>query len=77
MELWEPGIKETVNQTNQTGRSETGQTGKGREPEARQTEWVGLAEWETETQSWLWTTVGVATVGETPSLTWEFVAKWG
>ena len=38
---------------------------------------AGQVEWETKTQSWLWTAVGVATAGETPSLTREFVGKWG
>ena len=72
------GIKETVNQMNRTSQKETGQTGGQREPAARwQTVWAELAEWETETQSWLRTTAGVAVVGETPSLTQEFVGKWG
>ena len=35
---------------------------------------VGLAEGKTETQSSLWT-MAVATVGETPSLTQEFIEK--
>ena len=49
-----------------------------REQVARwQTMWAGLAEWETEPQSSLWTTTaGVASVGETPSLTREFIEKW-
>ena len=38
---------------------------------------VGLAEGQTETQSSLWTTVGVAVVGETPRLTGGFIGKWG
>ena len=36
---------------------------------------AGLAKDETEPQSSLWTKVGVALVGETPSLTGEFVGK--
>ena len=35
----------------------------------------GLAEQETETQRGLWALSGVAVVGETPSLTPEFVGK--
>ena len=34
-----------------------------------QTMWAGMAEQETEAQGWLWTTAGVAMVGEPPSLT--------
>ena len=41
------GIKETVNQTKQTGKM----GGQGEPSVRRQTEWTGLAEWETETQS--------------------------
>ena len=61
------GIKETVNQTNQTGRREQ----KGGWTELGQG--GGLCRW-----GWLngklrlradWTTAGVATVGDTPSLT--------
>ena len=58
----------------------TAQWGEGwlRQPKTRWwTVGAGLVEQETETQSWLWTTVEVATVGDTPSLTWEFVGKWG
>ena len=38
--------------------------------------WAGLDEWETETQTSLWTTAGVANKGETPSLTGGFIGKW-
>ena len=59
------GIKETVNQPNQTGK-----TGGNREPSVRLgTVQAGLAEGESETQSRQWTMAGFATVGETPSLT--------
>ena len=67
------GIEGTIDQTNQTGK-----TGGWREPEARQqTEQAGLTEQETETQSSLWTTVGVAAVGETPSVTQDSLLESG
>ena len=85
------GIKETVSQTcrremmgkwadgeNLGQRSRPCGWGWLREfPAKCWTLWEGLTERETETQSWLWTTAGVATVGETPSCTWEFIGKWG
>ena len=40
----------------------------------RQAAWAGLAEGGTQIQSWLWATA-VAAVGETPSLTLEFLKK--
>ena len=41
----------------------------------QQAAWAGLAEGGTQIQSWLWATA-VAAVGETPSLTLEFIEKW-
>ena len=77
------GIKETVNQINHTGKRETremrktGQMGWWREPLARQrTTWVGLAERGMETQSWLWTMEGVATVEETPVSQESSLESW-
>ena len=65
------GIKGTIDQTNQTGK-----TGGWREPEARQqTVWVGLAKWETDselTADYGW---GVATVGESPNRPQKFIEK--
>ena len=56
------GIKETVNKNNQTCKK-----GGWRETAAKQLMvWAGLAEQETETQSWLWTMVGVATWEKLP-----------
>ena len=57
-------IKKKVNQPNQMVRTHDRQW----------TTQVGLAEGETETQRWLWTTA-VAVVGETPSLTRESGGK--
>ena len=62
------GIKERVNQNNQTTKVVD-----------RRTWGEALTEWKTETQSGLWTMAGrgVAMVGETPSITGQSIGKGG